>query len=291
MHHPLNEQCSPIGALSTVATTRHSSSKRLLLPASEVKPNHRGSLSWKLDPSPTLKALDPTKLRRQSPSGPRVNVNCRPHCKVPLQKTLNCRRLRRACHDTYTTSSLEFLFSRHRPLFPQQLNPALPSPTTQCAPHKKKGIPHTNRHGREPANRQPPPSQRPPRTGANVHLHSSRCHEAQGKAPLRRTQPEYINPPTSPFHSPFHPPLFVLHPPSHAVSSMPGRIRLQIPTIIPPSRHPTCKTYPPSHITSSQPYLADPYLADPAMMMRPGEPCQRKASSSLTTHAHAHTQL
>lgn len=286
MHHPLNEQCSPIGALSTAANDETFIFKEAPPPSFRGETKSSWLVVLEIGSSPTLTALDPTKLRRQPPSGPRVSVNCRPHCKVPLQKTLNCRRLRRACHDTYTTSSLEFLFSRHRPLFPQQLNPALPSPTTQCAPHKKKGIPHTNRHGREPANRQPPPSQRPPRTGANVHLHSSRCHEAQGKAPLRRTQPEYINPPTSPFHSPFHPPLFVLHPPSHAVSSMPGRIRLQIPTIMPPSRHPTCKTYPPSHITSSH-----PYLGDPAMMMRSGEPCQRKASSSLTTHAHAHTQL
>lgn len=128
------------------------------------------------------------------------------------------------------------------------------------------------------ANRHPPHDLPEP-----AQTSTSRCHEAQGKAPLRRTQPEYIKPPTSPFHSPFHPPLFVLHPPSHAVSSMPGRIRLQIPTIIPPSRHPTCKTYPASPITSSH-----PYLGDPAMMMRSGNLASGKPLR-LSPHTHSHT--
>lgn len=201
-----------------------------------MKPNHRGSLSWKLDPSPTLTALDPTKLRRRSPSGPRVSVNCRPHCKVPLQKTLNCRRLRRACHDTDTTSSLEFLFSRHRPLFPQQLNPALPSPTTQCAPHKKKGIPHTNRHGREPANRQPPPSQRPPRTGVNVHPVPRGAR--QGSAPPHPTR--IFKPPDIPLSLP-------LPPPSLRSSSPIPRSQLHAGPYSPPTPH-HHPALPPSHV-------------------------------------------
>lgn len=222
-------------ALPTAAndeTSRHPIFKEAPPPSFyEVKPNHRGSLFWKLDPSPPLTALDPTRLRRQSPSGPRVNVNCRPRCKVPLQKTHDCRRGEHvATHEPRAPSN----FCSSNFCSPAT---ALFSPTIahhmMCtlAPHKKKDVPHIQN---QPPTTTLPKRPEPAQTSTSIPPGATR-RARQGSAPQHPTR--IYKPPNLPASIPPSTPLCSFFIPRSWPQSPPSR-----PPALPRAkltRHPT----------------------------------------------------